>query len=81
MDSAALHTTELGLEQHFWAADMLIADDDDVAICKLVGLLLVAAAVAAPQASSVFCHQVMADRQGDRLVASGQKQRSLSKTP
>ena len=39
MDSACIH--ELGLGQAFWAAEKLVADSDDVAYTKLVGLLLV----------------------------------------
>ena len=31
-DSAGLHTSELGLRVDVWAAEMIVADGDDVAI-------------------------------------------------
>ena len=31
-DSAGLHTSELGLRVDFWAAEMIVADGDDVAV-------------------------------------------------
>ena len=32
VDSAGLHTSELGLRVDFWAAEMIVVDGDDVAI-------------------------------------------------
>ena len=40
VDSAGLHTNELWLEQDFWAAEMIVADED-VATWKLVSLHVV----------------------------------------
>ncbi len=39
MDAAGLHAQERGLEESLWATEALIANGDDLAIRKLVGLL------------------------------------------
>ena len=72
VDSAGLHTMELWLlEQDFWAAEMLVADGDDVAIWKLVGLLLV----------GTFCCGLQLGRGGRnvaQLLLSGRGSRSAA---
>merc|ERR1712241_1431024 len=39
MDAAGFHSKEGGLEECLWAAETLIANGDDLAIGKLIGLL------------------------------------------
>ena len=43
MDAAGLLADKAGLEEHFKAAEALAADGDDVAVRKLLSLLLVRA--------------------------------------
>ena len=70
VDSARLD--ELGLGQDFWAAEKLVADSDDVAYTKLVGVLLVGTPCCGHQLGIRFernVAQLLLSRRGRRSTA------------